>query len=142
MLFLFHQYQCFIPFELFHLGLEFGEFPFYADFHLFDIWKFGQGVHGHGEEEGFVGFAFEVVQFFGEVHRAGAVFQVDVFQANSGGEYRVLAASIGFEHFRDGGLGGAVTGFDFDVHWQDVQAVFAGFVVSKGGFFFGWNRGR
>ena len=48
-LFLFHQYQCLIPFKLFHLGLEFGEFPFYADFHLFDIWGFGLGIHGYGE---------------------------------------------------------------------------------------------
>lgn len=108
---------------------------------MFDVWEFGQGVDGHGEEEGFVGFAFQVVQFFGEVHGAGAVFQVDVFQTDAGGKGGVLAISIGFEHFGDGGLGGAVAGFDFDVHWQDVEAVFAGFVVGEGGFFFCGNGG-
>lgn len=60
-LFLFHLNQRFVSFELLHLGLELGEFPFHADFYLFDVWKFGQGIDGHGDEEGFIGFAFQVV---------------------------------------------------------------------------------
>ena len=80
LLFLFHLYIAFIPLEgLCHIHLEFWLPAFRRDFHLFDIGEFGEGVHGHGNEEGFTGGAFDVIQFFAEVYIGGAFFHGNIF---------------------------------------------------------------
>ena len=110
--------------------------PFRAEFDAFDIGKFGQRIDSHGDEEGLSGLSLQLVQLFREIHGAGAVFDMDALQAGTGRNEWILGLSIRAEHFFDGCLRSAVSGFHFDRGGKDVKAVFCGQVVSETRFFF------
>ena len=125
-----------------HIDLELDKLPFRAEFDAFDIGKFGQRIDSHGDEEGLSGLSLQLVQLFREIHGAGAVFDMDALQAGTGRNEGILGLSIRAEHFFDGGLRSAVSGFHFDRGGKDVKAVFCWQVVGEAGFFFGGNLAR
>ena len=119
-----------------HIDLELDELSLCAEFDALDIGEFGQRIDSHGDEEGLTCFSLQLVQLFREIHGAGAVFDMDALQAGTGRNEGVLGLSIRAEHFFDGSLRGAVSGFHLDRGGKDMEAVFGGQVVGEAGFFF------